>query len=287
VPCRAGGPLSCPGKRCGDRSEDRAGLRDLDRAVERLPGLTRLQRNRERIFPVNTVAELGHPRMLRDLPNAQTVRAPFPSRQKKARSKTRIEVLTRTASTVRKAQKELLTQPGQWRHLNDALSASAGDIQALPEKDQETLRRVDRAIQGYERANDRGHVIFTNVVMPYHVNHTSLEPYADAHFLPGDVVEFDRYTVGSHQLHETTRYAGRQATERVVAFEISTRRGHYLGRSDSMDNTTHLLPRGMQLEVVGTQKVTWRAPDGTTGTRVVVQLRDVTPDPARTAKEQR
>ena len=263
-----------------DRSVDRDGIRDLDRRVENLPGLTRMQRDRERILPRNRVAELGHPRMLRELPDADQIRVPFSSRQKKARSKTRVEVFERTPQTARRAQKQMLTRPGEWRRLNDALSDATGDIQSLPEADQQQLRRVDRAIQRYEQANDRGHVIFTNVAMPYQVNHTSLLPFTEHHFVPGDVVEFDRYTVGSHQLHETTRYAGREANQRVVAFEIATRRGHYLGRSDSMDDTTHLLPRGMRLEVVGTHEVAWQAPDGATGTRVVVQLRDVTPDPA-------
>lgn len=270
-----------PGQEMWDRSEDRAGLRDLDKRIEAMPGLTRLQRDRERINPVNTVAPLQHPRMLRELPGEGEVRVPFSSRQKKARSKTRLEVLGRTPGTGRAAQKSLLTRPGEWRRLNDALSAAAGDVQALDEADQQLLRRVDRTIQGYERANTRGHVVFTNVAMPYHVNHTSLRPYVEHHFGAGDIVEFDRYTVGSHQLHETTRYAGREVGERVAVFEISTRRGHYVGRSDSLDNTAHLLPRGMMLEVVGTQEVTWRAPDGRTGTRMVVQLRDITPDPAR------
>ena len=36
---------------------------------------------------------------------------------------------------------------------------------------------------------------------------------------------------------------------------------------------------GLEFEVVGVQEASYRSPDGTTGTRMVVQLRDVTPEP--------
>ena len=62
------------------------------------------------------------------------------------------------------------------------------------------------------------------------------------------------------------------------SFEVQTRRGAYLGQSDKKDNTQHLLPRGMEFEVVGVQEASYRSPDGRTGSRMVVQLRDVTPD---------
>ena len=68
----------------------------------------------------------------------------------------------------------------------------------------------------------------------------------------------------------------------MAVFEIQTRRGAYLGHSDSQDRTDHLLPRGMEFEVVGTHEATYRAPDATTGRRMVIQLRDVTPEPAAT-----
>ena len=65
----------------------------------------------------------------------------------------------------------------------------------------------------------------------------------------------------------------------MAVFELQTRRGAYLGQSDKKDNTQHLLPRGLEFEVVGVQEASYRSPDGTTGTRMVVQLRDVTPEP--------
>ena len=276
-----------PGDDVWDRAEAREGLRDLDARVEQLPGLTRLRKDRERINPRNTVAPVQHPRMVRGMPETQSVRVPFSSRQKKARSKTRRQVQREMSPTVYAAQRTLLRRPGEWQRVNDALSAAVGDVHELGARDQRMARRVDKAIQAYEQKNGRGHVIYTNVVMPHSVNHTSLSPFVERHFEPGDVIEFDRYSVGSHQLHEATRYAGRQAEERVAVFEISTRRGAYVGQSDSLDNTAHLLPRGMRLEVIGTQEGQWRAPDGTTGTRMIIQLRDITPEPTDTDSTQR
>lgn len=266
-----------PDQQMWDRADTRAGLRNLDDLTEGLPGLTRLQRDRERINPRNTVAPLQHPRMLRTLPDIDATRVPFSSRQKKSRSKTRRTVAGKLPGTAYEAQKQLLTEPSRWRHLNDALSTAVGDVQALEGQDQRMVRRVDRAIQAYEADNRRGHVVYTNVAMPHSVNHTSLRAFTERYFGPGDVIELDRYTVGSHQLHETTRYAGRAATERVAVFEIATRRGAYVGQSDSLDNTAHLLPRGLRLEVVGTHEGQWQAPDGTIGTRMIIQLRDITP----------
>ncbi|MFF2027530.1 hypothetical protein [Rhodococcus koreensis] len=38
--------------------------------------------------------------------------------------------------------------------------------------------------------------------------------------------------------------------ERDVVFEIETDRGMYVGRSDTVGDTAHLLPRGMRFEVI-------------------------------------
>ncbi len=176
-----------------------------------------------------------------------------------------------------RAQKDLVTRPERWRYLNDQLSAGTGDVQALTEKDQEQVRRVDRAIQSYERHNDRGHVLYSNVRMPYYINHQNLPGFLRNNFGAGDRVAFDRFTHATHQLHETAGYVI-DPDGRVAVFELQTRRGAYLGQSDKKDNTQHLLPRGMEFEVVGVQEASYRAPDGSSGTRMVVQLRDVTPE---------
>lgn len=267
-------------EQAGQRAETRTGLRELDAMTEGMAGLTRQQRDRERISPRATTADLAHPRMQRPLPGPEQVRVPFSSRQKKARSKTRVAATESLPQAQYDAQRRLMTDPARWRATNDALSAGAGDVQDLPDVEQAQLRRIDRSIQAYERRSTRGHVVYANVRMPTQINHSNLQAFLSRNFSAGDEVTFDRYTVGTHQLHETSRHAGQDTAGRVAVFEIQTRRGAYLGRSDSQDDTAHLLPRGMTFEVAGVHQATYQAPDGSTGTRMVVQLQDTTPEPA-------
>jgi hypothetical protein len=57
-------------------------------------------------------------------------------------------------------------------------------------------------------------------------------------------------------------------------FEIVTSRGMYLGRSDSVEDTTHLLSRGMQFDVVSAEHVAYATRSGGFNERVVLQLRE-------------
>ncbi|MFC9355850.1 hypothetical protein ACFTZB_04585 [Rhodococcus sp. NPDC057014] len=67
-------------------------------------------------------------------------------------------------------------------------------------------------------------------------------------------------------------------TGRDVVFEIETGRDMYPGRSDSVDDTAPMLPRGMRFEVVSCGESRYRRPDGRIGRRMLVQLRAVTED---------
>jgi hypothetical protein len=257
----------------GDRAATRAGARELDEAVEAMPGLTRQRRDRERAMPRNQAAPIGHPRMERILPDPDQIRVPLSSRQRKARSACKRAVQDDLPQTQYEALRDLVSDPAFRRRINDALSAAAGDAQQLEEAQRVAVQRADRAIQAYERSSGRGHVIYANLELP--------EPLAGADpigvarsFLPaGSVVEFDRYTGAAHTMHEVEPAGG---ADRVPVLEIQTRRGMYLGRSDSLDDTTHLLPRGLRLRVTGSHEVTFRRPDGTTARRPVIQLRDLT-----------
>lgn len=255
------------------REQDRAGFRDLDSRTEALPGLNRQQRDRARIYPRATTADLRHPRMERTLRDQHELRLPLSSRQKKARSVARRAVAARLPHTQYNAQRRLVTKPEQWQRINDQLSDTIGDIDALDERDQQQIRRIDRSIQAYERVNDRGHVVYANVQMPPAINRSNLLEFTEHSFQAGDLIAFDRYTAAAHQLHEV---AVPDPAGRTAVFEIQTRRGIYLGGSDSVDNTGHLLPRGLELEVAGVHEISYRQPDGTTGRRVAIQLIDVT-----------
>ena len=258
-----------------ERAAGREGLRDLDRMTESMPGLNRMQKDRERLMPRGTSAALGHPVMQRRLPATGEVRVPASSRQRKARSKARTATLAGLPEVQVRTQRVLVGRAEAWRSINDQLSEHTGDLAELSEADQQRVRRIDRSIQAYERRNDRGHVVYANVAMPWYINRQNVAGFVANNFRAGRRLSFDRYTAATHQLHET---AGQVSDERgrVVVFEMETRRGAYLGKSDGADNTQHLLPRGLEFEVVGTHEATFRRPDGTTGRKRVVQLRDVT-----------
>ena len=100
------------------------------------------------------------------------------------------------------------------------------------------------------------------------------QPFLARDFKAGTVVEFDRFTAGANNLHQLE--APGPDSQRTAVLEIQTRRVMYLGRSDRVDDTAHLLPRGMQLRVVGSHTATYQRPDGSTGQRQVIQLLDLT-----------
>lgn len=260
-----------------ERAQSRAGLRDLDAMTEGMSGLTRMQKDRERLFPRETNADLGDPRMRRTLPAEGEVRLPLSSRQRKERSKDRTETLAALPQAQGMAQATLVSRADRWADINNQLSETTSDLQEMSPANQEQVRRIDRSIQAYERRNDRGHVVYSNVRMPHYINHGNVDGFVRNNFEAGRRLSFDRYTAATHQMHETAQGVS-DPDGRVVMLEIQTRRGAYLGQSDRVDNTQHLLPRGLELEVVGSHRATYATPDGTTETRLVVQVRDVTPN---------
>jgi hypothetical protein len=262
-----------------EREDERAGLRDLDTRLEQAQGLTRAQRDAQRILPRATPAEIPHPRMERELPAADALRPPLSGRQQKARRKAsrRVQQML-PAAQYRALERVLDEQTGEWSRLNDALSESVGDVDALSDRDRQVVHRIDRAIQTAEKANDRGHVVYANVRMPASINRSNLAAWTANQYQAGDEFAFDRYTGAAHSLHEVTPLD--DPAGRVAVLEIQTRRGIYLGGSEGTDDTAHLLPRGLQLRVVGTHQATYQNRVGERGTRIVIQMVDITPEPA-------
>lgn len=259
----------------GLRASSRAGLRDLDAMVESMPGLTRARRDKERNMPRDTLAELRHQRMQRTLPGPGDVRIPMSGRQRSQRRLARSTTEAHLPVIQLDATHDLVADKRQWHQLNDALSEHASDMVNLSEAQQTQIRRVDRAIQAYERHNDRGHVIYSNVELPGWINHSNHDGFVRNNFKPGQVIEFDRYTVGTHQMHETTAMTDARPDQMVV-LEMQTRRGAYLGQSDKKDNTEHLLPRGMRFEVVDVHEADHRDRKGVLRRHTVIQMRDIT-----------
>ncbi|MBB1501602.1 hypothetical protein H5397_09205 [Propioniciclava sp. MC1683] len=261
------------------REDARQGLRELDTMTEAMSGLTRAQRDRARIFPRESNAALGHPLKERQLASLDAIRVPVSGRQMKARSRTKHATLQSLPKAQLHALDRITSSPQSWKQINDQLSENTSDIDSMTEGDRAFVKRVDRAIQAYESNNDRGHVLYANVEMPAYINRSSLVPFAQSQFQPGDEVAFDRYTGASHQLHETSQLP--DPAGRVACFELKTRRGIYLGKSEGADDTGHLLPRGMLWRVTGTTKVAYTDRTGRRGERVVIQMEDITPGEER------
>lgn len=259
-----------------ERAADRVGHRELDLLVEQSPGLSRPSKDRERATPRGTAAPLGHPLKARPMRTVDEPRTVMSARQRDARSKTKFQVQDGLSGAQHREMRRLMVdERGRWPQINDALSDSAGDVQQLDETTIRAVQRVDRAIQAYEASNDRSHVLYCNVQMPRYVNAGNVAGYARNHFPSGQEIAFDRYTGSSHCMHELE--LEEPASERTIVFEMATRRGMYLGRSGRGDDTSHLLPRGLRLWVVGTGQASYLRPDGSTGRRTVVQVTDTPP----------
>lgn len=266
-----GAALVDPGE-FGAREETRAGARDLDRRLEAMPGLTRQRRDRERAMPRDVTAAAGHPRTVRELPEPDSVRRPLSDRQRRMRSADKRAAQDAMPDTQYRALGQLVTDPAHRTRLNNALSDAAGDVQELPDAYRTAVQRTDRAIAQYEHANTRGHVVYANLEMPDAVPAGHTLRVLREYFQPGTVISFDRFTGAAHQLHEIEPAHDPGG---VPAFEIQTRRGIYLGRSRSADDTTHVLPRGLRTSVVSVHEAAYLRPDGTRGTRPVIQLIDL------------
>lgn len=255
------------------RRSERTGGRDLDDAVEGMSGQTRAAKDSLRAYPRDVTADIEHERKRRKLPEEGQVRKPISARQRDERS----AMKNRASESMSKREYEALAdlvdvrKSNTWVELNDRLSEVVGDRQHLSEKDQQFVGRIDRTIQRFEKENDRGHVVYVNMRTPGFINHSNLAGFAKNQFKPGSTVEFDRYSVGAHTMHEVEPL---EDADRTVVFEIQTRRGMYLGGSRRVDDTSHLVPRGPRWEVVGSHTATYERPDGSTRERVVVQLVD-------------
>ena len=78
---------------------------------------------------------------------------------------------------------------------------------------------------------------------------------------------FDQFTIARHSMDETVGHD----SHRYLMFELTTSRGMYFGHSDSVEDTAHILPRGLSAQVVSAGLAIYDI-DGGHGTRLVLQL---------------
>jgi hypothetical protein len=256
-----------------DRDFLRLANRIIDEARDGDSSQTRAARDRDRATP-RDVSSVESDRLRAELPALDEFREALSGRQRKLRSVVKNRVLDRAPASQHRAVRTLLSEedPAQWRRVNRALHLAAGDVQRLDDADRVVVQRLDRLVQAYERENDRSHRVYVAVQLPD--THPDVRRLRDvpANLRRGSVVDFDQFTVTRHNLHETPGHD----SDRHLVFEVVTSRGMYFGRSDSVEDTTHLLPRGMQLEVASVEYAPYEKAGETAGfgERIVIQLRE-------------
>ncbi|MDO5500091.1 MAG: hypothetical protein Q4F67_10490 [Propionibacteriaceae bacterium] len=259
------------------RAADRAGNRDLDRAIQDSSGYRQSSKDAGGAFPRDATGDLRHPAMARKLPIPDSRRRPISARQKNARSKLKREVQQHMSKAQYEEFARLLDSPEAWTALNDELSDCIGNAQELSETSRRRTRRIDRGIQGFETGCGREHLLYARVQLPPYVPQEKALEYVRQRFAAGDKLEFDRYTLATHQMHEHEQFTQGEGVS--ILLEIETKRGMYLGGSDGRDDTSHLLPRALLTAVAAEPHLaTYRRPDGSGGSAIVVQIRDAEPE---------
>lgn len=256
------------------KKRNRAETRGVDQAVTSTPGIHHATVDAERVYPRDATKSTNE-RKKRAIAGPGESPAGFSGRQRDARAKVANEAKRAAAQVEKDAVKENIQNPEQFGNLGDALSATQGDITQMPEQYQQQIRRNDRFIQRYERRNDRTHVVWSNVEMPHYINHSNVDRYMENSddFAPGTVLEFDRYTVGAHDAGEA--YSSHQDKGgRRVMLQMHTTRGAYLGESSNGSDTTHLMPRAMNMVIHHTEKKTITLPGGSTEECWVITMTD-------------
>lgn len=263
-----------------DRAQERASARDLDTTVVSGAANSRAA-DRDRAFPRAADEPLSNSRKARPLQHPGITRTPLSSRQRKERSAVKNRVIETAPKAQFNAVSGLLGERSEkWGRINDALSDNNGDAQLLSDADRQEVQRVDRFVQAYEQQSGREHRVYVPVALPGRA--TSLREVGEQ--LPvRSLIETDRFTGGTHCLHELDSHH----SEHDVVLEVQTRRGAYVGQSDTGDDTRHLLPRGMRLREVGSRVVAYTRPDGSTGERIVIQARDLTETQQQREKRQK
>jgi hypothetical protein len=254
------------------RDLDRAGLRDLDRRTENLPRMARHQRDVNRTMPRDGTGPAvlarrlpadTHPRRL------TVYRQRILNKQKTALDGDRVPV------RAKRAFNKVFTSNDELTAINDQLSANVGDITELDDATRLTVQRVDRIIQLAESHNTADNIVYTPIQVPAGVNSGNVRGWLQNSFAGDTEVNFDRYTVTSHEMSQATEHH----PEWRPVCEIVTRRGAYVGKApktnDTNSNADHLLPRGMQLRCVGIKTVPVASRDGTVHSRLVLQLEDL------------
>lgn len=270
---------------------DRDADAQQDAAVEAQTGfgVNRATRDIDRATPFNATRTPSHPAKDTQLPIPDAVRTPMSGRQRRLRATAKTRAMKRWSARMTHTVHDLFDadrtdHKSLWSQLNTSLEQTHGSLLEVADRNPTLARRareIDRAIRTGEQESDRTHIVYTNVLVPpgAPTGGPELTEWTRTHLQPGHPIAFDGYTIGAHTLHEVSNPAGEEHPS--IVYEIRTRRGLYLGNDERSDRTTHLLPRAHRGRVVGVHQARYQRPDGTRGTRTVVQVEDIdltTPD---------
>lgn len=144
-----------------ERDFQRLANRIADQVRDEDTSLTRPARDRDRATP-RDVSHVDSQRLRGDLPGQGEFRRALSGRQRKIRSTLKNQVMAAAPASQHEAIRTMLTDedPREWRRINRSLHTAAGDVQQLTDTDRVKVQRLDRAIQSYERGNDRTHRVY-------------------------------------------------------------------------------------------------------------------------------
>lgn len=226
-----------------------------------------------------------NPRKSRRLPSPSAERQMLSSNMKKEYSKTKRGWIEQMPKSHYHAMKRTMSNRQMLEGINRELNGVVGMRSELPPATQRRVREIDRSIQAFEATNQREHIVYTTLKSPKdHGNsRNALRRRLEAMTENRDGEEnstltFDSYIPASHSI-------GTLKDSPDIVMEIRTKSGAYLGTSDTTPDASHLMGRGRVLRPVSVHEASFVKPDGTRGTRTVVQMDDVTPEPGRSDNE--
>src|SRR5664279_2621000 len=122
-----------------------------------------------------------------------------------------------------------------------------------------------------EAHNTADNIVYAPVQVPAGVNSGNVQGWLKNGFAVGTEVNFDRYTVSTHEMGQATQH---HPQWRPVC-EIVTRRGASTSARRRRPMTPTAMPiicsRGMQLRCIGIKTVPVMSRDGTVQSRLVLQ----------------
>lgn len=251
-------------EREGTRDEARATAEALDE------NLTMREADSRREVP-RLRTDAANPNMSRNLPSASATRGMLSSNRQKDYNKAKVAWAESMPKTRRDAIARTARNREQLEDLNRDLNSVTGMRSQLPAPTRRRAERLDAAISDFERTNQREHVVYSTLQAPYdrQPSRDALRRRLTTMSEEGGSMTFDSYIPATHSL-------GNVQDSNDVVMEIKTRSGAYLGSSDTTPNSNHIVGRGRTLRPVGVHDVSYTQPDGSRGTRTVVQMEDVT-----------